>query len=74
MADQGAGGAAAQIMPKTESEQLRAEVTSLLPDGDQWLLTPHELLGGDTPEHRIVGGDLKSVRELLYSIVYIGVT
>jgi hypothetical protein len=74
MAEQGAGGAVAQAMPKTESDQLRAEVISLLPDGDGWLLTPHELLGGETPEQRIAGGDVKSVRDLLYSIVYIGVT
>jgi hypothetical protein len=75
MADHGAAKAPAWPMKNIKAaEELRAEIISLLPDGEQWIKTPHELLGGDSPEQRISAGDLKSVRDLLYSIVYIGIT
>jgi hypothetical protein len=55
------------------AEALRADIRGALPYGDDWLLTPHQLLGGDTPEQRILAGDIESVRNLFLSILYIGV-
>lgn len=56
------------------ASSLRLEISNLLPEAKEWLNTPHDLLGGDTPEQRIAAGDLESVRHLLYSIVYIGIS
>jgi len=42
--------------------------------GQDWLTTPHQLLGGDTPEARILAGDLEAVSSLLQSVLYVGVT
>jgi hypothetical protein len=55
------------------AEALRADIRGALPYGRDWLLTPHQLLGGDTPEQRILAGDIESVRNLFLSILYIGV-
>jgi hypothetical protein len=55
------------------AEGLRAEICAELPYGRDWLVTPHQLLGGDTPEQRILAGDVESVRNLFLSILYIGV-
>lgn len=54
------------------ADELRSEVKRLLPYAPDWLDTPHELLSGDTPEQRILAGDLESVQNLLYSIFTIG--
>jgi Protein of unknown function (DUF2384) len=68
-------GSESMAVPWPESsETLREDILSFLPDGERWLKTPHSLLQGDTPEQRIASGDLKSVRELLDSIVYVGIT
>jgi hypothetical protein len=56
-----------------EAEALRAEIRNALPYGSDWLVTPHQLLGGDTPQDQILAGDLESVRSLFHSILYIGV-
>jgi hypothetical protein len=56
-----------------EAEALRIEIRSALPYGSDWLVTPHQLLAGDTPQGRILAGDLESVRSLFHSILYIGV-
>jgi hypothetical protein len=56
-----------------EAEALRMEIRNALPYGGDWLVTPHQLLGGDTPEDRMLAGDLGSVRDLFHSILYIGV-
>jgi len=56
-----------------EAEALRMEIRTCLPYGQDWLTTPHQLLGGSTPEERIQAGDLEAVRDLFYSILYIGV-
>lgn len=56
-----------------EAEQLRAEIRNRLLYGQDWLTSPHQLLGGATPEERIQAGDLKAVRDLFNSILYIGV-
>ena len=64
---------AAGHLSNDEAEALRAEICNALPHGRDWLVTPHQLLGGDTPEDRIRAGDLEAVRNLLHSILYIGV-
>jgi hypothetical protein len=56
-----------------EAEALRSEIREKLPFGQDWLLTPHQLLGGDTPEKRILDRDFEAVRNLFHSILYIGV-
>jgi hypothetical protein len=56
-----------------EAEALRMEIRNSLPYGQDWLLTPHQLLGGDTPEERILAGDLEAVNSLFHSILYVGV-
>jgi len=56
-----------------ETEALRAEIRNTLPYGQDWLTTPHQLLGGDTPEERILAGDIEAVSSLLHSILYVGV-
>lgn len=56
------------------SEQLRLEIFRDLPNPRSWLETPHDLLGGATPEQKIQAGELEEVRNLLYSILYIGIS
>jgi len=56
------------------ADALRAEICTMLPYGRDWLTAPHQLLGGDTPEQRIVAGDIESVRNLFHSILYVGIT
>jgi hypothetical protein len=56
-----------------EAEALRNEIRKGLPYGQDWLTTPHQLLGGDTPEERILAGDLEAVGNLFRSILYVGV-
>ena len=56
-----------------DADALRIEIRTSLPYGQDWLSTPHQLLGGDTPEERIVAGDLEAVSSLFHSILYIGV-
>ena len=55
------------------AEKLIDEIRSV-PWGDGWLSTPHALLGGESPEHTIIAGDIESVRNLFESILYIGIT
>ena len=56
-----------------EGEALRIEIRNSLPYGQDWLATPHQLLGGDNPEERILAGDLEAVSNLFHSILYVGV-
>jgi Protein of unknown function (DUF2384) len=56
-----------------EGAALRMEIRNTLPFGGDWLVTPHPLLGGDTPEDRMLPADLESVRNLFHSVLYIGV-
>jgi hypothetical protein len=56
-----------------EAEALRVEIRNFLPYGQDWLNTPHQLLGGDTAEERIQAGDLEAVRSLFHSILHVGV-
>jgi hypothetical protein len=53
---------------------LRREIIEKLPHGTEWLATPHELLGGATPAERLSAGGYEEVRQLFYSIVYIGIS
>jgi hypothetical protein len=55
------------------AEALRTEIRNTLAYGQDWLMTPHQLLGGDTPEERIQVGDLEAVNSLFHSVLYIGV-
>lgn len=64
---------AAGHMRNDDAEALRMEIRQTLPYGQDWLLTPHQLLGGDTPEERLFAGDLDSVRNLFHSILYVGI-
>jgi hypothetical protein len=52
---------------------LRKDILDQLPNGAEWLKTPHPLLGGHTPEEKISAGDLNPVRQLLHSILYVGI-
>ena len=54
--------------------QLRQEICEKLPNGSEWLNTPHELLGGQTPEQRLIAGDYEAVRNLFESILFIGIS
>lgn len=53
-----------------EMPDLREEVKRLVADPDLWLDTPHELLGGQTPNEVIMQGDPQRVRDLLRAIKY----
>ena len=61
-------------LPCPPADELRREILTLLPNGSDWLQTPHELLGGQTPEEKIVAGDLPAVQNLVDSILYIGIS
>lgn len=55
-----------------ETPDLREEVKRVVADPDLWLDTPHELLGGRTPNEVIAQGDPQRVRDLLRAIKYGG--
>jgi hypothetical protein len=55
-------------------DELRHEILEKLPNGGEWLETPHEFLNGDTPEKRLAEGDYDAVRNLLGLILYIGIS
>ena len=57
-----------------EVARLRQDICEKLPSGSEWLNTPHELLGGQTPEQRLIAGDFEAVRNLFESILYIGIS
>ena len=61
------------VPKQNEAEELRAEVISELPNGATWLVTPHELLGGLSPEQKMQHGGISAVRDLVYSILYVGI-
>jgi Protein of unknown function (DUF2384) len=65
--------AAAAMKEKDSAEALRCEILQELPNAEEWLKSPHSFLGGQSPEEKIAAGDLESVRNLLNSILYIGV-
>jgi len=51
---------------------LRGEIVEELPDGVRWLASPNRRLCGRTPEEAIKAGELEAVRNLVYSILYVG--
>jgi len=59
---------------KQQAEELRRDVIERLPAGETWLKTKHPLLGGCSPNEAIESGDLESVRNLLVSILYVGIS
>jgi hypothetical protein len=69
-----AWGGAMMKMSKPKAEELMEEIRSTVPWGDVWLKSPHALLGGESPEQKIIAGDIESVRTLFESILYIGIT
>ena len=54
--------------------KLRQEICEKLPNGSEWLNTPHRLLAGQTPEQRLIAGGYDAVRNLFESILYIGIS
>ena len=54
--------------------KLRQEILENLPNGEDWLKTPHAMLGGKSPEERLKAGDDDSVRDLFLSILHIGIS
>lgn len=69
----GAGSCPLFLMDPKATE-LVSEIRQTLPYADDWLKTPHSLLGGDTPEERLLAGDIERVRNLVESIFYVGIT
>ena len=66
-----------RIFPDEEDlpiAKLRQEICEKLPNGSEWLNTPHRLLAGQTPEQRLIAGDYDAVRNLFESILYIGIS
>ena len=59
---------------REEAQGLREKILRELPDGSEWLQTPHRMLSGRTPEEAIRDGHLKAVEVLLYSVQYVGAT
>jgi hypothetical protein len=45
-----------------------------LPNGSEWLNTPHHLCAGQTPEQRLIAGDYEAVRNLFESILHVGIS
>jgi hypothetical protein len=72
MDQRGFGMAQAKAMTQRNAVELREEIINELPDGEEWLETPHLMLSGRTPEQAISDGDLDAVQNLLYSILYVG--
>jgi len=59
---------------KAQAEALRARIIRELPDGSDWLKTPHLMLSGRTPDQALQDGDVAAVDQLVSSILYIGAT
>jgi hypothetical protein len=57
-----------------KSPTLHQEICDELPNGDKWLITPHALFGGKTPEQMLTSGELEAVRNLFESVLYIGIS
>ena len=53
---------------------LRQEICEKVLSGSEWIKWPNEFLGGDSPEQRLAAGDYESVRQLVHSILYVGIT
>ena len=53
-----------------ETPDILEEVKLLVAEPNLWLDTPHQLLGGKTPNEVIAQGDTQRVRDLLRAIKY----
>jgi hypothetical protein len=79
MNEHGLGAVPKKAMPEQndqythDAEKLRFEIIEALPDGREWLETPNVRLRGRTPEQAIADSDLLAVRNVFYSIVYVGI-
>jgi hypothetical protein len=49
-----AWGGAMMKMSNPKAEELMEEIRSTVPWGDVWLKSPHALLGGESPEQKIM--------------------
>jgi hypothetical protein len=56
-----------------EAEDLRREILNNVPYAEQWLSSPNTRLRGQTPEQAIAAGQLEAVRNVVDSILYVGV-
>jgi hypothetical protein len=56
-----------------EVEDLRREILESVPYAEQWLSSPNMWLRGQTPEQMLAAGELNVVREIVDSILYVGV-
>ena len=59
---------------ETRIDALRSEILNELPYAEYWLKSPHALLGGRSPEELLAKGDYEPVRNLLTSILFIGIS
>ena len=53
-----------------ELPDIREEVKRLVVDADLWFNTPHQHLGGKTPNEVMASGEVQAVRDLLRGIKY----
>ncbi len=49
-------------------------IQSVVPDYEDWLGTPNPRLMGRKPSEMIAAGDEEPIRELLLSVIYVGVS
>ena len=61
------------LLPDEDSD-LRAEAGKFFANPDEWLNTPNSNFGGRTPNDLVRDGQAESVRNLLRSLKYIGVS
>jgi hypothetical protein len=54
--------------------ELLEEIRQTFPYAEDWLQSPHSMLGGETPTQRILAGDTDRVRNLFELMVYVGIT
>ena len=68
--------AAGPAQPKMflDVDLLIKEIRETLPNAEEWLKTPHPLLGGATPLERLAAGQVEAVRNLFESILFIGIS
>jgi antitoxin Xre/MbcA/ParS-like protein len=77
MDQHGLGVIDTEPMPEEKQHQngadgLRDMIINEFPNGVEWLHSPNMWLRGRTPEQTLADGDLEEIRELLDSILYVG--
>jgi len=63
-----------RVRRPAEAEALEAEIRQVIPDAETWLTTPNSALFGHAPAELMEEGRLGPIRELLYSVVHVGVS